>query len=38
MVDQNIDKLNQKDAMAVINKYIWTVMPVTLGGKIKYLI
>ena len=29
---ENMDNLNQKEAMAQINKYIWMVMPVAMSG------
>ena len=33
---ENMDNLNQKEAMAQINKYIWMVMPVAMSGNKKY--
>ena len=32
------DKLNQKQAMAEINKYIWTILPVIMTCKYYYLL
>ena len=29
---ENMDNLNQKQAMAQINKYIWMVMPLAMSG------